>query len=95
MGIQDPRMASLAFLAAVLGTEAIRGRLLRPGGATSDGEVSMLTIHLTDPERILLLDALEAFVEASLSQHDPDAETAQQLIKRLQDVENIANDPAG
>jgi hypothetical protein len=55
----------------------------------------MLTIHLTDPERILLLDALEAFVEASLSQHDPDAETAQQLIKRLQDVENIANDPAG
>ena len=54
----------------------------------------MLTIHLTDPERILLLDALEAFVEASLSQHDPDAETAQQLIKRLQDVENITNDPA-
>mgnify|MGYP006951365534 CR=1 FL=1 len=88
-------MAPLALLVAVLGSEALRTGLFRAAGAASHEEISMLTIHLTDLERILLLDALEAFVEASLSQQDPDAETAQQLIKRLQDVENIANDPAG
>ena len=55
----------------------------------------MLTITLTDAERILLLDALEAFLEMSPIQPDPDASMAERLMARLRDKSDTTEGPAG
>lgn len=55
----------------------------------------MLTITLTDAERILLLDALESFMEMSPIRPDPDAGMAARLMARLRDKSDTTDDPAG
>jgi hypothetical protein len=54
----------------------------------------MLTIILTDPERVLLLDALEAYLEASPIRPDPDTILAEQLMTRLRDTSDAIDNPA-
>jgi hypothetical protein len=69
-------------------------RLVPPDRAVA-GKLIMLTIVLTDEERVLLLDALECILEMSPIRPDPNAPLAERLMTRLRDSGNAVDDQAG
>ena len=54
---------------------------------------TMLTVVLTDEERVLLLDALEAFLEMTPICPDPNAPMAERLMARLRDKGENTDQP--